>query len=131
VAGKRLVDTSAVIDFLRGEPGLDERFLEFDVVLNVVILGELYYGAYGSQHEAFRKKNLEQIGVFLETSEVLLPTQKTGQIYAEMKAAQKRLGKKLPDNDLWIAASAREHDLVLAHRDKHFATVEGLEQERW
>ncbi len=100
-------------------------------MLNVVIVGELYYGAYSSRHEEFRSKNLQQIATLLETLEVLAPTVTTGRVYAQMKATQKRLGKKLPDNDLWTAATAQEHGLVLAHRDKHFETVEGLQQEWW
>jgi tRNA(fMet)-specific endonuclease VapC len=32
----------------------------------------------------------------------------------------------VPDNDLWIAAQALEHDLVLITRDGHFAHIPQL-----
>jgi tRNA(fMet)-specific endonuclease VapC len=32
----------------------------------------------------------------------------------------KRAGTPVPDNDLWIAAVAIEHDLALVTRDRHF-----------
>jgi predicted nucleic acid-binding protein len=35
------------------------------------------------------------------------------------------------DNDLWIAAVARQYDLPLATRDAHFAHVPGLKTLAW
>ena len=32
----------------------------------------------------------------------------------------------IPTNDLWIAASALQHGLILATRDEHYAAIEGL-----
>jgi tRNA(fMet)-specific endonuclease VapC len=40
-------------------------------------------------------------------------------------------GRPIPENDLWIAATASEHGLVLVTRDEHFDRVEGLLVERW
>jgi predicted nucleic acid-binding protein len=36
-----------------------------------------------------------------------------------------------PDNDLWIAALARQYSLTLASRDAHFRDVDGLNVEEW
>jgi predicted nucleic acid-binding protein len=52
-------------------------------------------------------------------------------MYGEVKAELARLGKPIPDNDLWIAAVARQHDLPLATRDAHFALVPGLKTLAW
>ena len=40
----------------------------------------------------------------------------------------KRAGTPIPDNDLWIAALAMEHDLALVTRDRHFDKVPQLRQ---
>ncbi|MBA3472116.1 MAG: VapC toxin family PIN domain ribonuclease, partial [Rubrobacter sp.] len=40
-------------------------------------------------------------------------------------------GRPIPENDIWIAAVALQHDLVLASRDSHFEHVEGLQLDRW
>lgn len=33
--------------------------------------------------------------------------------------------------DIWIAALAMQHDLILVTRDSHFNEVESLQVERW
>jgi predicted nucleic acid-binding protein len=38
----------------------------------------------------------------------------------------KRAGTPVPDNDLWIAALALEHDLALITRHRHFARIPQL-----
>ena len=40
--------------------------------------------------------------------------------YARLFVQLKRAGTPIPDNDLWIAAVAIEHDLALVTRDRHF-----------
>jgi predicted nucleic acid-binding protein len=35
-------------------------------------------------------------------------------------------GRPIPDNDIWIAAIARQHSLSLITRDAHFREIEGL-----
>ncbi|HEY4572503.1 MAG TPA: PIN domain-containing protein [Thermoanaerobaculia bacterium] len=42
-----------------------------------------------------------------------------------------RKGRPIPENDIWIAASARQHGLTLATRDGHFDDVDGLITETW
>lgn len=37
----------------------------------------------------------------------------------------------IPENDIWIAASALRHGLVLVSRDGHFDSIEGLPIEPW
>lgn len=128
MAGKRLLDTSAMVELIRGADEVLERVGEHEISVSLVVIAELYYGAYGRENRAKRVAELQDL---LSECEVLLHSLETSKIYAEMKRTQRGLGKKIPDNDMWIAASAREHDLVLAHRDKHFETVEGLQQERW
>jgi predicted nucleic acid-binding protein len=41
----------------------------------------------------------------------------------QIKAELATLGGAIPDNDLWIAAIARQHSLPLATRDTHFARI--------
>lgn len=40
-------------------------------------------------------------------------------------------GRMIPENDIWIAASALRHGFTLATRDRHFDEVEALEIEGW
>ena len=49
----------------------------------------------------------------------------------KVKDELRQKGRPIPENDIWIAAIAREHKLVLATRDKHFDQVEGLKVDKW
>ncbi len=40
-------------------------------------------------------------------------------------------GKPIPENDIWIAAVAMQHDLTIATRDDHSTKVEKLKCELW
>ena len=55
----------------------------------------------------------------------------TAKIYGELYAALLNKGKPIPINDVWIAASAKQHGLTLITKDKHFAEIEGLDVEFW
>jgi len=43
-----------------------------------------------------------------------------------IKASLRRKGKPIPENDIWIAALALQHDLIVATRDAHFNEVDSL-----
>lgn len=45
--------------------------------------------------------------------------------YGRLKNDLRAKGRPLPENDIWIAAVASHHDLVLATRDRHFRDVDG------
>ena len=57
---------------------------------------------------------------------VLLPGRQTAEHYARLFVQLKRAGTPVPDNDLWIAALALEHDLQLITRDPHFRRIPQL-----
>ena len=40
-------------------------------------------------------------------------------------------GRPIPENDLWIAASALRHSLDLVTRDHHFEEIDGLTVKEW
>lgn len=54
---------------------------------------------------------------------VLLPSRETAEHYERIFVQLRRAGTPVPDNDLWIAAQALEHDLVLITRDRHFERI--------
>ena len=58
-------------------------------------------------------------------------TERTTAVYARIRHQLRVAGTPLPENDVWIAATAIEHSLPLASRDKHFNAVKGLEVLGW
>jgi tRNA(fMet)-specific endonuclease VapC len=127
--GRVLLDTNILIALLAAERPVVERVRAADAVyVPVVALGELHYGARKSGRVA---ENVERIAAFAKAAAVLVSDAETAARYGDVKAALRALGKPIPENDLWIAAVARQHGLVLVSRDEHFRDVPGLEIERW
>ena len=52
-------------------------------------------------------------------------------IYGQIKNALKMKGRPLPENDVWIAAIARQHKLPLVTQDAHFSHIDNLHIESW
>jgi len=125
-----LLDTTIVVDHLRGKsPALGAQLKQTTTLyLPVTALGELLYGAHKSFFEA---KALKQIEGFLQLCAILGADERTAHYYGRISSDLARLGKPIPQNDIWIAAIALEHSLPLATRDQHFSFVPGLTLLAW
>lgn len=49
------------------------------------------------------------------------------QSYGKIKNGLFQKGKPIPENDIWIAATAIAKEMTLASYDKHFENVDGLD----
>lgn len=129
MSGKRyLLDSNIIIDVFRGEAKTVERIsLTQKLFVPVIVIGELYYGAYKSNQIARRIAEIKQLE---ELVTILNVTPVTSQLYGEIKQGLYAKGKPIPENDIWIAAIAIEHGLILITRDKHFEEVEGVALEQ-
>jgi tRNA(fMet)-specific endonuclease VapC len=88
----------------------------------------LLYGAY---LVSFQAKALRQTEEFLRICVVLVPNEEAAHPYGRINAQLHKAGKTIPQNDVWIAAVALEHNLPVATRDEHFKYVEGLSVLNW
>jgi tRNA(fMet)-specific endonuclease VapC len=128
-AGSVLLDTNVVVAHLRTDPDLTARLRATPALyLPWVVLGELHYGALRAQR---REAQLALIRDFLQTTTLLMPDQSTSETYGQVKAELAETGRLIPDNDIWIAAMARQFDLPLVTRDAHFAAVPRLTTLAW
>lgn len=68
------------------------------------------------------RKNERSLTLFLNSArvKVIYPDENTTHQFAVVFAQLRLLGKPIPTNDIWIAALAVQHDLILCSRDKHF-----------
>ncbi|MBO9632460.1 MAG: type II toxin-antitoxin system VapC family toxin [Chitinophagaceae bacterium] len=119
-----LLDTNVVIDLFKG----DQQILAFlekqqTVYIPSAVLGELYLGAYRSANE---QKHLQQIASFLLQCTVVNADKTIAERYGKVKAELLRKGKPIPENDIWIAATALQFNLPLYTNDKHFEEVDVL-----
>jgi tRNA(fMet)-specific endonuclease VapC len=86
---------------------------------------------FGAERAQRRQDQLAFIGDLLKYSTILFPDRRTTEHYGRIKAELAQIGRPIPDNDLWIAAVARQHDSPLATRDSHFAAVPRLRTLAW
>ncbi|MCA1687601.1 MAG: type II toxin-antitoxin system VapC family toxin [Actinobacteria bacterium] len=127
--GRVLLDTNIVIAlFARDESVLEELNDVTSVFVPSVVLGELFYGAYRSRRF---DENMTHVEEFASVIAVLDCDAATARHYAQIKNRLRDAGRPIPENDIWIAAVARQHGLTLVSRDYHFAEVEGLETVAW
>ena len=114
------LDTNRLTDLLRGDMALAGMLGKCEEVwVPLIVLGEMKAGFRGGNHQHRNEALLSRL-IAKETVGVLLPGRETAEQYARLFAQLKRAGTPVPDNDLWIAALALEHDLVLVTRDAHF-----------
>lgn len=128
--GNYLFDTNIVIGLFAGDPVIIEkiRFHTNTIQIPSIVLGELFYGA---EQSAKRESNRRRIEEFAQTVLVTECDLDTARQYAVIKTQLKLKGTPIPENDVWIAALARQHGLTLVTRDKHFLTIDGLSLENW
>lgn len=127
--GKYLLDTNTVIAFLRGEERIAKKlYLQEQVYISVIVVGELLYGAYCLKNA---NKNIQKIRKFISKCVLLGIDASTAEIYAKIKHTLKELGRPIPENDIWIAAQSIQNDLILSTRDTHFKLISNVKLEVW
>jgi tRNA(fMet)-specific endonuclease VapC len=121
-----LIDTNRYSDMIRGDGDVGARFASAgELWMPIIVLGELLAGfAHGNQ----RRSNEDTLRRFLNkpATGLLLLDEDTARFYSEISNSLKKQGKRIPTNDVWIAALALQHDLTLDTRDQHFQHVPGL-----
>jgi tRNA(fMet)-specific endonuclease VapC len=129
MSGSYLLDTNIIIALFARDPNVEERLRQADsVYLPSIAIGELFYGSYKSTRV---EENLGRIESFAAQSAVLNCDSDTARHYGRIKDGLRRIGKPIPENDIWIAALTVQHDLRLVTRDAHFAEVGELTFENW
>lgn len=129
LSGKYLLDTNIAIALFAGDLLVQEKVRNAEyIVAAPTVIGELCFGAQKSNRVT---ENLRKIDILVQQSIVFPCDLETAQWYGIIKEQLRRKGNPIPDNDIWIAAIAMQHDLILVTRDAHFDNVESLQVERW
>jgi tRNA(fMet)-specific endonuclease VapC len=125
MSGRYLLDTNVIIDLFNGDNAVLKKIGNAEEVLvpNIVI-GELYYGSYGSKKT---KGNLKRLEEFILSSTVINTNIETARVYGYIKNELKKKGTPIPENDIWIAALAKQHSLKVLTRDKHFKFIDEID----
>jgi tRNA(fMet)-specific endonuclease VapC len=124
-----ILDTNAVSALFVGDPALGEALAgDPRHHLPVIVIGEYRYGLRGSRHRSHLEGLLKSL---IRESFVLPVDEETAEVYSEVRDELRRLGRPIPENDIWIAALARQHRQPVVSRDGHFDDVPDLKRVTW
>lgn len=124
IGSKVLLDTNIALALLNGDASLQITLEGCTAVyLPIIVIGELYYGA---EYSTKIKHNISSLKKLARKFKQLLVDESTCVVYGKLKSNLRKKGRPIPENDIWIAALAIQHGLVLLSRDKHFVGMPGL-----
>lgn len=118
-----LLDTSAYSHLMRGNKDIAKLLDEADeVLLCAIVVGELLAGFKNGSKEQQNKSVLQDFLSVINVG-VLYIDDETAERYSVILDYLKKSGNPIPTNDIWIAASAMQHGLVLITSDQHFSIL--------
>ncbi|MCC6803987.1 MAG: type II toxin-antitoxin system VapC family toxin [Anaerolineae bacterium] len=123
-----LLDTNIVAAYFNQEESIREHFRNATIYIPAIVIGELYFGAYQSQRVT---ENVTRIKDFCAINTILSCDAETADRYGKIRLKLKMKGRPIPENDIWIAATAQRYDLTLVSRDEHFKEVDDLHLVKW
>jgi tRNA(fMet)-specific endonuclease VapC len=124
-----ILDTNALSAFLAEDGALLTLLADTpELHLPAIVLGEYRFGLANSR----KRRILLPLLDALESDCLVLDVDAfTARKYAEVRDELRRAGTPIPENDLWIAALARQHALEVVSCDAHFDQVHGVRRRAW
>jgi tRNA(fMet)-specific endonuclease VapC len=124
-----ILDTNALSAFFDGDPAVVGSISKADALhLPVIVIGEYRFGLRASR---LRKRREPKLDALTRVCTVLPILESTTVVYASVRHELKRIGKPIPENDVWIAALALEYGLPILSDDKHFDAVKTVRRVAW
>jgi tRNA(fMet)-specific endonuclease VapC len=126
--GRAVLDTSAALDWIGGLDPIASRVAQYAYLyLPAVVVGELLLGLELSGRSQQAQEGVQRL---LTWCDVLHIDEGTAPHYAVLKAYLRRQGTPIPENDVWVIATARQHSLPLLATDRRhfrFDLFDGIE----
>jgi tRNA(fMet)-specific endonuclease VapC len=128
-SGRVLLDTNIVIALLDGDEAVLSNLDQAEeVFVPAIVVGELFFGAAKSGRPA---ENIDKVERFAAGRSILSCDFQVAREYGRLRQRLREKGRPIPENDVWIAATARCHQLVPVTRDRHFGEVDELRVASW
>jgi len=100
-----MLDTNVIIKYLAGDESAKLLIdTASDIMVPVVVVGELHYGA---QKSSKKESNVELFTDFLSSFAIIPVDEFIAALYGEIKEQLRSKGINIPENDVWIAATAK------------------------
>jgi tRNA(fMet)-specific endonuclease VapC len=124
-----VLDTNVAIDFInQPERSFGRVAPTARLFVPIIVAGELFFGARNSRRVERNIANVEQ---FCSVVKVLVIDFGISRWYGDIKAALRGAGTMIPENDIWIAATAVTHGLPLVTLDDHFKAIPEVRLVAW
>lgn len=125
---KLVLDTNAYCDFAEGTPAVVDIIATQGehLFLPSIVMGELLYGFLRGSRQESNEGKLREVILKLGI-EIILVDEGIARKYALIYASLVSKGKKIPINDVWIAACCMGVGGTLLTRDRHFEVVDQIE----
>ena len=124
-----ILDTNAISAWCDGDGGL-LAVLPADrpLFLPVIVLGEYRLGLKTARDRKTREAWIATVESAITVLEV---SSETARHSADVREELRQARTPIPENDLWLAALARQHDLPVITCDAHFDWVPGVRRIGW
>ena len=125
---KLVLDTNIYCDFAEGLPDVVDTIATSaeSLFIPAIVLGELNSGFMKGSRQAFNEKKLRQ-SISVLNIDIINVDGNVARKYAMIYISLVKKGRKIPINDVWIAACCMEVGGTLLTRDRHFEVVEQIE----
>jgi len=108
-----------IIAFLKGDTKILEKLSgQRELFVSCISVGEMCYGANNSLQ---KDKNRLLYDSFFDTCNVLSIDKTVSISYGELRFYLKTIGRPIPENDIWIAATAQVFNLKILTFDRDFS----------
>jgi predicted nucleic acid-binding protein len=123
------MDTNIYSDYAEGNPAVVDIMAESarEICFPIIVLGELYYGFRKSNRKKLNELKIEQF-IKIFRVEIIMVDENVARKYALIYEYLEKKGRKIPINDVWIAACCMADGGTLLTRDRHFSHVDQIEK---
>jgi predicted nucleic acid-binding protein len=126
---KLVVDTNIYCDFAEGISQTVDIIASVGQQLYIpaIVIGELSYGFLKGSRRIANEQKLDEVIQLLEI-QIIDVTRSVASKYGLIYLSLVQKGRKIPLNDVWIAASCMEVGGTLLTRDQHFNHVDQIDK---
>ncbi|MCF6290317.1 MAG: type II toxin-antitoxin system VapC family toxin [Desulfobacterales bacterium] len=124
-----VLDTNIYCDYAEGVPSVVDSIAEFgeEIYLPAVVIAELTFGFMNGTKQEDNEKKLQHIIEQLQI-EIIDINKDVARKYALIYLHLVKKGRRIPINDVWIAACCMKIGGTLLTRDSHFEAVELIDR---
>jgi len=125
---KLVFDTNIYCDYAEGVMEVVDALATHGECIYIpsIVIGELTYGFLKGSRQAFNEKKLKEVIAGLQI-DIISVNAEVARKCAIISRALEKKGKRIPINDVWIAACCMEVGGTLLTRDRHFEQVDQIE----